>query len=160
MSLANIPWGDVVTALVALYGAILATIVAVREWKARSPRIKVEVWEGAVYLALGVSSDHSIFIKAANEGHKGVTLSMVGFVLPDGSLWAIPRPLGNVTFPYDLLPEKRCMAYTPAHKLAAEMNALGFRSKVSLIGYYDDEVGRRHKSKPTIFDTNTAKLAK
>ena len=151
---------DIITALIALYGAVLSTIIAVREWNARRPSIRVEVSEGTVYLALGVSSDHSLFIEAANEGHKAVTLSMVGYVLPDGTRWSIPRPLGNVTFPYELLPEKRCVAYTPAHKLAADMNDLGYLSKVSLIGYYDDAVGRRHKSKPRIFDTNTAKLVK
>ena len=161
MNLANIRWADVLTALVALYGAVLSTIIAVREWRGKRPNIRVEVSEGRVQLSLDAWSDHSIFIEAHNQGHKAVTLSIVvGFILPDGERWVIPRPLGNVTFPYDLLPEKRGMAYTPAHKLAADVNALGFRSKVSLIGYHDDEVGRRHKSKPSIFDMNTAKLVK
>ena len=160
MSLGDITWAEFVTAMVALYGAVLSTIILLREWKAKRPNIKVEVSEGTVPIPLGLSSDHSIFIEARNRGHKAVTLSMVGLILPDGERWPITRPLGNVRLPYELLPEKRCMVRTPAQKLASELESMGFPDKVSLIGYYDDEVGRRHKSKPTIFDTNTAKLAK
>jgi hypothetical protein len=56
--------------------------------------------------------------------------------------------------------EKSCKVVTSASKLAASLKAKGFPHKVSLIGFYDDEVGRRHRSKPTILDIDTAKLAK
>ncbi len=160
MRLGDITWADILTAMVALYGAVLSTIILVREWKAKRPNIRVEVSEGTVQIPLGLWSDQSIFIEARNRGHKAVTLSMVGFILPDGDRWAIPRPLGYVTFPYELMPEKRCMVRTPAQKLATELESMGFPDRVSLIGYYDDEIGRRHQSKPSIFDTNTAKLVK
>ena len=153
---------DIITALIAVYGAGLSTYIAVREWKAKRPDIRVEVTEGRVQLSLDAWSDHNIFIEARNQGHKAVTLSiMVGFILPDGERWLITRPLGGTeSLPYELMPEKRYMVRTPAQKLASELESMGFPDKVSLIGYYDDEVGRKHKSKPTIFDTNTAKLVK
>ena len=161
MSLGDMTWSDVLTAIVALYGAVLSTIIAIREWRARGPNIKVEVSQGAVSSPTGEWSDHSIFVEARNQGHKAVTLSMVGFILPGGRRWVIPRPLYYyVTFPYELMPETRCMTPTLAQKLATGLESLGFPDKVSLIGYYDDEVGRRHKSKPRILDTKTARLVK
>jgi len=85
---------------------------------------------------------------------------MVGLIFPDWDTWAIPTPLGYVAFPDELLPEKQCMVRTPAKKLGSHLRSKGFPNKASLIGYYDDEVGRRHKSKPAIFDLHTARLAK
>ena len=159
MSLGNITWADVVVAMVALYGAVLSTIIAVLEWKWRRPDIRVEVTEGRVQLSLDAWSDHGIVIEARNHGHKAVTLSMVGFILPGGERWLMTRPLVNVSLPYELLPEKRCPVWIAARELASDLESMRFPDKVSLIGYCDDEVGRRHKSKPTIFDTETAKLA-
>ena len=158
MSLGDITWADV-TAMVALYGAVLSTIIAVREWKAKRPDIRVEVSEGRVQLSLDAWSEPMIFINAVNAGQKVVTLAMVGVLLPDGQRIVFPIPSPYVTFPYVLLPESPCKAFTPAAKLAANLKAGRYWEKVSIIGYYDDEVGRRHKSKPTIFDTETAKLA-
>ncbi len=120
----------------------------------------VEVSEGAVGSATGGWSEHKIFCDALNRGHKAITLKMVGFQLPDGEQLVIPRPSPYVVFPYDLLPESSCKAPTSASNLAAGLKAKGFPQKVSLVGFYDDEVGRRYRSKPTIFDTHTAKLAK
>lgn len=152
---------DIVTAIVALYGAGLSTFIAVREWKARRPDIKVEVSEGRTYIAeLGDWSAHRIFIKAYNRGQKTVNFTMVGIILPDGNKLAIPYPLGYLTLPCELLPELSCTAETSAKELAADLKVRGFPEKVSLVGYYDDAVGRRHISKPTIFDTSTEKLAK
>ncbi|MDH4207390.1 MAG: hypothetical protein OEV76_00780 [Anaerolineae bacterium] len=61
---------DIVTAMIALYGAGLSTIIAVCEWRAKRPNIKVEISEGAVQLPLGVCSDHSILIGDAIQATK------------------------------------------------------------------------------------------
>jgi len=151
---------DIVTALIALYGAGLSTLIALREWKARRPDIKVEISEGAVGLPDGGWSGHMIFCNALNRGHKAITLQLVGFQQPNGEQYVIPYPSPYVRFPYDLLPEKSCKVFTPASDLAAYLKSRGYLQKVSLIGFYNDDVGRRYRSKPAIFDTNTAKLAK
>ena len=152
---------DIMTALVALYGAILSTVVAVREWRARRPTVKVEVSEGRVGGMPGNGwSGHMIFCDALNRGHKAITLQMVGFQLPNREQFVIPYPSPYVWFPYDLLPEKSCKVFTPASDLAKHLKARGFPQKVSLVGFYNDDVGRRYRSKPAIFDTSSAKLAK
>lgn len=159
MSPADMTWTDIITAVVALYGAVLSTVIGVLACRARRPNIKVEVSEGAVGLPMGGWSKHMIFVNAVNAGHKAITLAMVGVILPDGERITIPMPSPYVTFPYELVPEKQCKVATPAAKLAANLKAKRFPEKVSLVGYYDDEVGRRHKGKPFIFDTSKARLA-
>ena len=158
------PPGTDWTHYIAVYGALLATAVAAynafAEWRSRRPQVGVEVTEGAIGPATGVPSGHLIFFEAFNRGHKGVTLTMGGFVLPNGEQFVIPYPSPYLIFPHDLLPEKSCLGFTSAGDLAAHLKASGWPRRVSLIGFYKDAVGRRHRSKPTIFDTTTAKLAK
>jgi hypothetical protein len=151
---------DMVTALIALYGAGLSTIIAVREWRARNPNIKVEVSEGSFGLAVGAWSGHMIFCDALNRGQKAITLQMVGFQLPNGEQFVIPYPSPYVRFPYDLLPEKSCKVFTSASDLAMHLRLEGWPQRVSLVGFYNDDVGRRYRSKPTVFDTKAAKLAR
>lgn len=152
------------TDIIAIYAAALATAVAAYNgfvaWKARRPDVKVTVWPGRVGLPTGGWSEPMIFVEAVNSGRKPTTLKMVGFILPTRERLVVPRPLpaGYVVFPFELLVEKACKAATPAAELAKGLKAQGFTEKVSLIGYFDDEVGRRYKSKPAIFDTNDERL--
>jgi hypothetical protein len=153
------------TDTIAIYAAVLATAVAAYDgyvgWKSRQPNIRVEVSEGATHMTeLGDWSAHRIFVQAYNRGQKTVNFTMVGIILPDGQKLAIPYPLGCLTLPCELMPERSCQAELAPNKLAQELRAMGFAEKVSLVGYYNDAVGRRHTSKPAIFDTVTEKLAK
>lgn len=158
MSLADITWTDMVTALVALYGAVVSTATAVVagylaycRWREKKPSIKVEV-------SMGV--DHGIervFVWASNAGERGVVLSSKGFVVPGHKQPIRPRSGdygANFREPYELLLEHRCQWHMPASTLAERLRSMGFAGQVKVIGFYEDQVGRTYKSQPFKFDVD------
>lgn len=138
---------DIITALVALYGAILSTVVAVREWRAKRPRIRVKTSMGFLDLARGNVSDAMVFVEAANPGQKPVTLSSVGFILPFKGKVFLRQPQGSVRIPCELAPESACQVWINARELGQLLRSHGFSGKLKLVGFYGDQVGRTHKSK-------------
>jgi len=138
---------DIITALVALYGAILSTVVAVREWKAKRPKIKVKTSMGFLDLGRGNLSDAMVFVEAANPGQREVTLSSVGFILPLQRKVFLRQPQGSVRIPCELAPESSCQVWIDARELAALLRSNGFSGTLKLVGFYGDQVGRTHKSK-------------
>jgi hypothetical protein len=161
MSLANIPWGETLTALVALYGAILATVVAVREWKAGRPDIKVDVWQGPVYIREADDwTDSFVHIRARNRGRKAVNMTEVGIILRGDKRLPLSYSPEHLNWPYELLPEKSRSLMVEPIELAVMLKSEGFDQKVSFVGYWCDALGRLYTSKPAIFDMNAEKLAK
>jgi len=143
---------DIIVAVVALYGAVLSTIIAIREWKARSPNIKVNLSMG--FYTLGASvSDAQVFLEASNPGEKAVSLSSLGLILPDKTKLAFTEYESHVRFPYEILPESSCKVWMDARRLAQGLRSMGFSGKPKLVGFYGDEVGRIYESKPFEFDT-------
>lgn len=72
MSLVDITWSEIVTALLALYAAILSTAIAIRDWRAKTPRIGVAVQLGNLRLHRSGCSEKLVFVSAANDGEKAV----------------------------------------------------------------------------------------
>lgn len=138
---------EIITALVALYGAILSTVVAVREWRAKTPRVRVKTSMGFLDLGLGNVSDAMVFVEAANPGQRPITLSSVGFILPLERKVYLRQPQGSMRIPCELAPESACQVWIDARELAQLLRSNGFSGKVKVLGFYGDQVGRTHKSK-------------
>lgn len=145
-------WTDIVTALVAVYGAGLATYNLIAHLRGTKARVKVKISQGFVTDPLGRPSEPMIILSALNVGQKAVTLCSQGFLLPNGMKWVFPNPLSNVRFPYELLPGKSCQIWTEAARLARDLNAQGYSGKVKLVGFYRDQIDTTYKSKPYEFD--------
>jgi hypothetical protein len=146
--------GDIITALLAMYGAILSTIVAIRDWRARRPKIAVKTSWGLLDLGRGNTSDAMLFVQATNPGQKPVTLSSVGFVLPSQERVFLKEPHGSMRIPCELASESACQVWIGAGELAQLLRSHGFSGTLRLIGFYNDQVGRTHKSKPFKFDVD------
>jgi len=145
-------WTDIVTALVAVYGAGLATYNLIAQLRSSKARIKVEISLGFLTYPLGELSEPMVILSALNVGQKAVTLCSQGFLLPNGKKLVFPNPLSNVRFPHELLPGKSCQIWTEAARLARDLNAQGYSCKVKLVGFYRDEIDTIYKSKPYEFD--------
>jgi len=145
------------THYIAIYGALLATAVAVyngvSEWRARRPNVKVKVSLGLLTFPAG-PSDAMIIIEASNPGHKAVTLSSVGFLLPTIGKVFIPGARGDVTLPCELSPESGCRVWIEARECTTRLRQMGLSGEVRIIGFYYDQVGRTYKSKPFKFDVD------
>ena len=152
MTSVDITATEIITALVAVYGALLSTYIALREWKGRSPNIKVNLSMGFYYLGASVS-DAQVSLDASNPGEKAVSLSSLGLILPDKTRVAFMEDESHVTFPYKILPESSCKVWWDARGLAHGLRSMGFSGELKLVGFYGDEVGRTYESKPFEFDT-------
>jgi hypothetical protein len=142
---------DILTALIALYGAGLSTLIALREWKARRPDVHVGLSMGTFDACPGNPTDTMVFLVAANAGTKAATLAWMGFVLPNRSRLTLTDPDSNATFPHKLMPEESCQVWIEATRLAEHLKSDGFSDSVKLIGFYKNVVGRVYKSKPFEF---------
>ena len=157
MSLLDITWADIVTALVALYGSALSTATAVVagylaycQWRERRIAIKVEVFMG-----MGQGMER-VFVEASNRSQRGLVIASKGFVVPGHKQPIRPRWGDSPDFrePYELLLEHRCQWQMAAGSLAQRLRAMGFAGQARVIGFYEDQVGRTYQSQPFKFDVD------
>lgn len=149
----SVTWTDIITALVAVYGSILATYTAIARWREKRARINVKTSLGFIAQRLTGSSEPMVFLSASNPGSKAITLSSWGLLLPNRKHLVFPYPLGSdVRFPYELLPGTSCHVWVEAKEIARAMRAEGYSDKAKVVGFYRDQVDRTYKSKPFEFD--------
>jgi len=143
-------WTDILTALVALYGAVLATYNFIVQLKGRKASVKVQISQGFIASPLG-ASEPMVILSALNVGEKAVTLCEQGFILPNGMRMVYPDPLSDVGFPHELTPGKSCRVWTEAAGFARELKEQGYPGTVKLIGFYRDQIDTTYTSRPYQF---------
>jgi len=149
-----IEWKDIITALVAIYGAALTTYTIYT--KRRENKAQIEVEAQISLLAFGPNiSDALVMLTAKNPGEKAVLLNTQGFKLPDEKQIIFPIPQSNVKFPYELPPGRDCKVWTDAKKFAQELKSEGYYGKVKLVPYYTDQLGKIYKGKKWEFDLDS-----
>ena len=144
-------WTTVVTALVALYGAVLSTYTLIQNRKEKQRQVSVRLSNG--FLTFGPElSPAMLLVEATNPGDRTVILNTVGLSLPDGKTVAFPNPQGNVRFPYPLEEGNSCMVWTPLKELAQQLSQEGYSGKVKLVGFYRDQLGTMYNSNTFSFN--------
>lgn len=143
-------WTEIATAIVAAYGAILATVTFIYQLWSTRPRLKVDIAWG---MAPSSTSDIFITVIPRNRGLKSVTLNQLGFLVGETKA-VVPVPRGTVSFPHELQPESSCTMLVNGAELAAEFGSHGFSGEVELVGYVEDAIGRTYRSKPMKTDLN------
>ena len=154
----GLDWAD----YVAVYGAILATAVAVysavSKYSEKRPKVRVDGGSGVREYASGGISEDRVFVSATNVGERAVILSQMGVVLPNNNRYWFPdrdpETAYDVTFPHELRPEHACGAWTDALQLARALESMAFTGRVTLVGFYKDQVGRTYESEPFEFDVD------
>ena len=145
-------WSDILTAALALYGAVLSTLVFLDQRSKDKSQVKVSLTFGMIeFIGQGLS-DPQLLITAANTGNRPVTLSSAFLQLPNGKTVVFPRPLSTVNFPHELQPGKNCIVWSEPEKIAAELREEGFTGTTKLKGAYRDETGKEYMSKPLKFN--------
>jgi len=141
----------VVTAVVAVYGAILSTWNAVSRRLESSRRIRVEVSQG--FPTYGANLGPAcIVVTASNIGRIPVTLVHGGLLLPDNRQTFVREPIGDVQFPQELESGKSCRMFMESRELAGTITRASFTGKVKIVGFYRDAIGTTYKSKAFEFD--------
>lgn len=137
----------IVTGLVAVYGAFLATWNAVTKHLETKPRIKVKITFGWPTFGPELGPD-SIVITAFNEGQHPVTLVAGGLRLPDNSTTHHPEPSGTVKFPHELERAQSCFMFIPKRVVAETVIRAGFSGTVDVKGFYRDALDKTYTGEP------------
>lgn len=132
-------------------GAITAVYTVYLQKREKGTRIRVEVSNSFLDYDTHLS-DLVLTIRASNPGHKPITLSSQGFILPDKKRMFLRNPGSDVRFPHVLEPERSCTVWIDAHDLAHYLKSEGYSDKIKVVGFYLDQVGRIYKSRGWEFD--------
>jgi hypothetical protein len=140
--------GETVTAIVAIYGALLSTYTFVAHQIEKKPKMRVKISTGLSFMPDGTASPSMVYLTASNIGQRPITLSSYGFQLPNKMTMFSPRLLPWVQpLPHELLPGTSYRMSLYASALAQSAKEQGYSQKVILIGWYEDAVSRKYKSK-------------
>lgn len=136
---------QIITIGLAIYGAVLSTILGVREWKRSRPSLRVSAKHGYIVDGLdGEPSEPVIVIKVANTGSGSIYLSSTGFTNRGrrGGHQALPSPYPGGILPAELK-EGKSITTTYACRW--------FRERLEhekVTGpYFQDETGKKWKGR-------------
>ena len=135
------------TDLIALYGAVVATIVGAVQIRNLRPHVVVTVERVWISDSDGCLSDEELCVQATNVG----TRSMGFGALPSlfcgkvGMIFTNPHSSDD-TFPRDLQPGASCKVFINPLRLAESLKKSGAHGIVNLRGRYVDETRRTYWS--------------
>jgi hypothetical protein len=133
---------EIITAIVAIYGAVLSTIIAINELRKNRPKVKVSASIGRLYSSDGQPSEPVILIEAINIGTGVVALNGVGWLGKDGFKQHIIAPYPPRVLPVDLQERKLCTTAFACRWFCENIE----NSKVEAV-YFQDQTGRKWISK-------------
>ncbi len=145
-------WTGIIIAIVAIYGAVLSTYLAYQQRAKDKMKLNVRVSWGAL---TGVPTyETKLFVGVSNPSSRPITVSNVGIKLPDDEQILFFE--GNIQLPYSLEPENNFISWAPLKEIGIICAQKGFSGKISIEGFCNDQVGRRHCSSQFVFDVETA----
>ena len=144
----------IVTAIVAIYGALLSTytLLANRKEKLRQVNIDLSFGIPTPNLALG---SRVILMTIANPGSRSITVSSALVWLPNKKQLLLSDQRSNITYPHTLQEGNNCLLWVDPYEIAAICSEEGFTGKVKLLGIVKDALGKTYKSKPFVFNVES-----
>jgi hypothetical protein len=142
----NVNWSQILTAIVAIYGAILSTMIFTSRRREKQRRLKVNFSNGFLTYAHNLSKA-MLFITISNPGNRDVTINVPSISLPDGKPLVFPNPQSNVSFPYKLEEGTECKIWTEIKDLARQLKENWYYGIIRLKAKVEDGSGQIYKSK-------------
>jgi len=146
-------WPTIVTAVVAIYSAVLSTYILITKSKEEKRQLKVELSFGFLTEGPEVSQE-MLFVTASNTGFRPITLNASGILLPHKQQLLFMVPKSNVQFPYELLEGKNCIVWIEVKVLVQDLKKNSYSGKVKLKGFFRDATRAVYKSKPITININ------
>jgi hypothetical protein len=142
-----------ITAVVAVYGAALATYNLIIRRRENQRQLKVKLSVG--YLGIpGVGIETALIIEAFNTGSLTITLTSVGMRLPGGQTVVSLLTKSEVDLPHELKDGKNCHFWYDIKDVAQGLANHGFTDTTTLTAYVTDGADNTFESKPLRFDIN------
>ncbi len=149
----KVDWTNIITAAVALYGAVLSTFMLVSNTREKRRHVKVEIKNG--FLPRGPElGPPMLLIGLSNPGHRPVTIQYPALRLPTGASMVFLEPQSDVRFPYELAEGKNCTVWAEMSLIAQQLVEQGITGTVGLVAECSDAVGITYKSKAWSFNAS------
>jgi len=146
LEMETVDWAIVITAIVAVYGAILSTYNLIIKRRENTRQVNVTLTWGL--LSNMPEPITMFFLKAANPGKRTVTLTECHIELPDKSQLVMPYSQGTINFPHDLEEGRDCTVWFSVGEVVQVLLSKGYTGNLSIRAVYRDALGREYKSKP------------
>ena len=143
----KVTWPQIITAIVAVYGAIMSTITFIINRKEKIRQISVTFSNGSLVYTSNNRSDLMLFITVANPGNRPVTINVPRIRLPNKRTFVFPNPQSNVNFPHRLEDGADCVIWIDMELLARQLKSSGFKGRIKLIAEVNDATGKIYSSK-------------
>jgi hypothetical protein len=147
----NIKAFQILTAAVAVYGALLSTYTFWANRRDKRPRVRARISFGFLTLPTGLSPE-MLLLECSNPGHVPVTINNPGILLSDGRTLAFIGRQSNVAFPHTLETGRSCTAWEAAGTIVEQLTETGFSGTVRLVPFCRDQIGNTYKGKGVMFD--------
>ncbi len=147
----TINWGNVLTAILGIYGAILTTYTIYKQRKDKKPNVKTSISMGFMTGGFG-ASELFLFVKAANHGETPVVLSSWQLILPHKRQLIYPNANGQSHLPFALEQNRNYQVWVPVKVIARSLNKYGYKNKINIKAVYFDELENKYISKDFKFD--------
>jgi hypothetical protein len=137
----------IVTALVAVYGAVFATITFVQQRRQRQESLRVRLSNGIVDMGTGQASPLMLFVEIANICDHPTELQPPHIRLPDRKILMPMQPVilgeSRSRFPYVLDPRRHITVGYIVDELKESLVEHGYARSAKLRVYVNDYSGRR-----------------
>ena len=144
-------WETILTAVVAIYGAGLATYSFIVARRDRTPRLKVELYLG--WIAQGKhAAKPRVFVSVANSGKAPVTITALGVQTTDKRRFVFIPPPGIPELPYELSEGRPYATWQFLSVFIGEMRHIGYSGSQVLVSYARDGLGNEYYSPPFVLD--------
>ena len=142
----NISWNDVITAIVAVYGAVLSSIIFIKDQQRNKRHVKLKLTNGMLTFDNGGLSEPMLIFEVSNPGHKNVTINVPQLRLDDGKIIILPESNSNVSYPHTLEEGKSAHAWIEYEQLISSLKSRGYRDNVKVKGIINDQTGKEFKT--------------
>jgi hypothetical protein len=147
------------TDLIALYGAVVATLVAVDQFRKSRSHVVVDVLRVWISDSDGCFSDEELSVRAANTGTRTVCFGSLPSLCHGKTAMVVPFPhLDSDSFPLELQPGGSCKVFIDPVRIAGDLKKSGVHGTVNLRGRFVDETGRVYRSNRFRFDVDSPLL--
>ena len=136
-----------ITAVVAVYGAILSTYNLFIEHRKHTPRLRVKGSLGNHHPDGMELAEAQLFLNAANDGRCQVTLANCGVRIKGSDDLFVGHHARDVRFPIELPPGSSCTILLPATAIGSYAQGKGLPGELEITAFFQDSIGNRYLSR-------------
>lgn len=148
----SVNWFQMLTAVVALYGAALSTRTFIANRREKRRVLAVGANRGLAPDGHG-DVEELIAVDVSNPGFQNVTVVSVFIELPNQRQFVVPNPRSDKPIPHELTPGTKLSVVLNARDLAASLHKDGLSGSVNLTPACRDALGMTYRGNVLRFDT-------